>query len=476
MPRALAPASRAQTPCSDRATSAQPARALTRATARSDKRTVASRILIIDSDPAAWEGAVAALEQADCEVVCAAGAPAALAALEKARFDLVLCDRHVPYREGSALAVELTRRLPDGRCVMTSREDPAALAAEALERGWSEVIATPAPVAAVLLALRRAHERIRLRRRAALLEEDLVRAASDRPIVAASAGMIDLLEAVERIAARPGALLITGESGSGREGIARAIHAQSARRGRAFVAVDCARGSDREREQRLFAGGGIAPGVALRDAHGGTLYLDAVDALPTPLQVRLAAALRDADAPDAQVRLDLRTIAATSADPEERVRRGLLWKDLYELLRAAQLRVPPLRERREDIPLLADHFLARAAAARGRAQLTLMGDALDLLLHYRWPGNTRELAAVLERAADLAASDAISARELPPDLALAPDPGNPFALRPARRAFEADLLRRALLATAGNRTRAARLLEISHRALLYKLKELDLGD
>jgi len=138
--------------------------------------------------------------------------------------------------------------------------------------------------------------------------------------------------------------------------------------------------------------------------------------------------------------------------------------------------VPALRERREDIALLADHFLARAAVARGRTQLTITGDALDLLIGYRWPGNTRELAAVLERAADLATDDAVSARELPGDLGRAPDSENPFALRRARRAFEADLLRRALLATAGNRTRAARLLEISHRALLYKLKELEIAD
>jgi two-component system response regulator AtoC len=437
---------------------------------------VASRILIIDSDPALWARVQSALEQSDCEVVCAASAPAALAALDKSRFDLVLCDRHMPYREGSALAAELTRRLPDGRCVMTSDEDPAALADEALARGWSEVVTAPAPAQVVLLALHRARERVRLRRRAALLEDDLARAASERPIVAASAVMIDLLEEVEQLAGRRGALLITGESGSGREGIARAIHAQSTRRSRAFVTVECARGSERELGQRLFANGGVAPGPALRDAHGGTLYLEAIDALPVTLQVRLAAALRDADAPDARAHLDLRAIATTTRDLDELVRRGAFWKDLYEVLRATHVRVPALRERRQDIPLLADHFLARAAVARGRTQLTITGDALDLLIGYRWPGNTRELAAVLERAADLASDDAISARELPRDLGRAPDSENPFALRRARRAFETDLLRRALLATAGNRTRAARLLEISHRALLYKLKELGLSE
>ena len=242
------------------------------------------------------------------------------------------------------------------------------------------------------------------------------------------------------------------------------------------MVVDCARGSEREREHRLFGGARSESVSAIRDAAGGTLYLDAIDALPVALQLRLAAALRDADAPGGRSARELHAIAAASADLEELVRRGAFWKELYELLRVARLRVPALRERREDIPLLVDHFLAHAAAARGRAQLTITGDALDLLIGYRWPGNVRELAAVLERAADRAPHDVISARELPEDLARAPGATNPLALRRARRAFEADLIRRALRATAGNRTRAARLLEISHRALLYKLKELEISD
>jgi two-component system response regulator AtoC len=194
-----------------------------------------------------------------------------------------------------------------------------------------------------------------------------------------------------------------------------------------------------------------------------------------PLQVRLAAALRDADAPDASVRLDLRAIAATGADLEELVRRGAFWKDLYELLRAAQLRVPALRERREDIPLLADHFLARAARARPRTahdhrRRARPAARLPLARQHARAGR------VLERAADLAADDAISRASCPHDLgagdrrprtrsrcaAHAGVRGGPDPARAARHR--------------GQRTRAARLLEISHRALLYKLKELGLVD
>jgi two-component system response regulator AtoC len=359
---------------------------------------------------------------------------------------------------------------------MTSDEPEGSLAAEALASGWSEVLTRPAPPAAVLLALRRARERTRLRRRTELVADDLARAAAQRPIVAASPAMIELLEQLERVAGLRGALLVAGEPGTGREGIARVIHAQSPRRGEPFVVVDCGRGSEREREHRLFGGPRSASASALRDAAGGTLYLDAIEALPFALQLRLAAALRDADAPGGSERGELHAIAAASGDLEELVRRGSFWKELYEILRVARLRVPALRERREDIPLLVDQFLAHAAAARGRTQLTITGDALDLLIGYAWPGNVRELAAVLERAADRAPEDVISARELPDDLARAPQAAKSFALRAARRAFEADLIRRALRATAGNRTRAARLLEISHRALLYKLKELDIRD
>jgi two-component system response regulator AtoC len=443
--------------------------------ARSDTASVAARILIIDTDPAAWAETQRALEATGCAVLRAESAPTALAALTAQRFDLVLCDRRMPFREGSALAAELTRRLPDGRCVMTSDEPAESLAAEAIASGWSEVLTRPSPPAAVLLALRRARERTRLRRRLELAAEDLARAAGDRPIVAASPAMIELLEQIERLAGRRGALLIAGEPGCGREGIARAIHAQSPRRSGPFVVVDCARGSEREREHRLF-GTRSETVSAIRDAAGGTLYLDAIDALPVALQLRLAAALHAAESPGAPERAELHAIAATSADLDELVRRGAFWKELYELLRAVRVRVPALRERREDIPLLVDHLLAQAAAERGRDSLTISGDALDLLIGYRWPGNVRELAAVLARAADRAPDDVISARELPEDLSRGPGSSNPLALRSARRAFEADLIRRALRATAGNRTRAARLLEISHRALLYKLKELEIND
>jgi two-component system response regulator AtoC len=182
--------------------------------------------------------------------------------------------------------------------------------------------------------------------------------------------------------------------------------------------------------------------------------------------------------------IDVRVIAATSRDLEREVASGRFREDLFYRLDVFRVRVPPLRERREDVPLLVDHFINRFRETLGRPVRTIADDALDRLLEHAWPGNVRELENVIERAMILADGDRITLGELPeaiasPRAAAEPAPsgsGGDFSMRRARRRFEADLIRRALEATGGNRTRAAKLLEISYRALLYKIKEHALGD
>jgi two-component system response regulator AtoC len=181
-------------------------------------------------------------------------------------------------------------------------------------------------------------------------------------------------------------------------------------------------------------------------------------------------------------RIDVRVIAATSRDLERDVASGRFREDLFYRLDVFRVRVPPLRERRDDVPLLVDHFIARFRETLGKPVRTIADEALDLLVAHAWPGNVRELENVLERAMILADSDRITVADLPEAIAAprrkaeaAPAPSGDFSMRRARRRFEAELIRRALDATGGNRTRAARLLEISHRALLYKIKEYGLG-
>ena len=363
------------------------------------------------------------------------------------------------------------------------RDGDAAL--HAFESGADELLEVPLEPAELTLLLRRVAERARERRARRLLGRELRLAVGDRPIVAASPAMIELLEAIERVAPFPSGVLLHGERGTGKEGLARALHALSPRRLEPFVALPCAELGARELETELFGRPAAAPhetprpGV-LADADGGTLFLDDVHAVPASLQDRLARALRDDSdgrpAPGSSRRLDLRLLAATSTDLVAEVAAGRFRKDLYGCIAAWTLEVPALCARSLDLPLLVDHLLAQACRRSNRAPLGVADDALERIVAYAWPGNLPELQSALARAVARATGERLGADHLPPEVG---DPGyaeaRGLSLRSARKRFEVEQIRRALRATGGNRTHAARLLQISHRALLYKLKEHGIG-
>jgi two-component system response regulator AtoC len=274
--------------------------------------------------------------------------------------------------------------------------------------------------------------------------------------------------------------------------LARAIHSQSPRRNDSFVGVNCAAIPENLLESELFghARGAFTGADRARrglfvEADAGTLFLDEIAELTPPLQAKLLRALQEEEIrPVGETKprkVNVRVIAATARDLEREVQAGRFREDLFYRLNVLRVRVPALRERRQDIPLLVDHFLAGFAASMGKPMREVTGDALEKLMTYAWPGNVRELENVIERAVILARSDRITARDLPPNVTTldAPPPtgGAPeFSLRAARRGCEMEAIQRALAATRGNRTHAARLLGISHRALLYKLKEYELKD
>jgi two-component system response regulator AtoC len=358
--------------------------------------------------------------------------------------------------------------------------------ADALALGADELLELPLDAAELALLLRRCAERARERRARRLLGRELRKAVGERPIVAATPTMIELLETLERVAAWPASVLLRGERGSGKESLARALHAFSPRRLEPFVALGCAEAGAAELERELFGRPGALPLEAprpgiLMDADGGTLFLDDAQALPTALQDRLAEVLRSEalqrpDAPKPR-RLDLRVLAASPVDLEAEVGAGRFRQDLYERIANVTLDVPPLRERGLDLPLLVDQLLARACRRSRRPPLTLGDDALACLLAYPWPGNLPELESALTRAAARASGSRLGAEHLPAEIANpGQDAGSDLALRSARKRLEIQLIRRALRSTGGNRTHAARLLRISHRALLYKLKEHGLSD
>jgi two-component system response regulator AtoC len=446
---------------------------------------MSDRILIVDDDDALRESLELVLAAEGFEVVSAADGAAALARIDASTFDVILCDVRMPGMDGMELLPQLARRLPGSTVILMSAYGTDDLAIEAMNRGAYDYLAKPFRPSEVTLTIRKAQERERLRRANQALRREVQRATGDRPIVATSEAMIEVLELMERAAAFKSTVLITGESGTGKEVLARAIHAQSPRRSAPFVAVNCGAIPETLLESELFghAKGAFTGADRARrglfvEADGGTLFLDEVGELPTALQVKLLRALQEEEVRplgESKARsVDVRVIAATARKLEAEVAAGRFREDLFYRLNVVRLEVPPLRERPRDVPLLADHFLAHFRATLGKPVRGLADEVLERLVAYRWPGNVRELENVIERAVILAEGDTVTLRELPQNV-VAPETGEggapDLSLKRARRAAEVQAIRRALRATGGNRTHAARLLRISHRALLYKLKE-----
>jgi two-component system response regulator AtoC len=453
---------------------------------------MSGRILIIDDDEALRDSLQLVLCAEGYEVAVAAEGREALDLAEDGVFDAILCDLRMPGIDGLELLPELVRRLPGTTIILMSAYGNADLAIEAMQRGAYDYLAKPFQPADVLLTLRKARERERLRRTNQLLRRDVQRVVGERPIVAASPAMIELLEVMERAAAFKATVLLTGESGTGKEVLARAIHAQSPRRNEAFVGVNCGAIPETLLESELFGhargaftGADRARRGLFAEADGGTLFLDEIGELPTPLQVKLLRVLQEEEVRplgESKARpVNVRVIAATARDLDAEVEAGRFRDDLFYRLNVVRLAVPPLRERPKDIPLLVDHFFAHFRDTLGKPLQSVSDDALERLVAYPWPGNIRELENVVERAVILASGDRITLRELPENVVRVDEQARAGAssdlgLKRARRSFEAEMIRRALRAAGGNRTRAARLLEISHRALLYKLKEYGIRD
>lgn len=459
---------------------------------RVKRGSMAERILIVDDDAALRESLEMILASEGYQVTTAANGQAALERVDEVPIDVVLCDVRMPGLDGFELLPQIARKLPGVPIVMMSAYGTADLAIEAMKLGAYDYVAKPFQPSEVLLTLRKARERERLRRANQQLKREVTRAVGDRPIVAASTVMIELLELVERTAAFKTTALLTGESGTGKEVLARAIHAQSPRRNEPFVAINCGAIPEHLLESELFghSKGAFTGAIRARrglfpEADGGTLFLDEIAELPLAMQVKLLRVLQEEEVlpvgESKPVAIDVRVIAATSRDLEAGMADGWFREDLYYRLNVMRLPIPPLRDRKEDIPLLCDHFLAHFRESLGRPVRSIADEALERLVNYRWPGNVRELQNVIERSVILADGERLGLAQLPSNIIEADSvvaQGDPksFGMRRARRRFEIDLIRRALRETDGNRTHAAKLLEISHRALLYKIKGYELRD
>jgi two-component system response regulator AtoC len=362
------------------------------------------------------------------------------------------------------------------------------MAIDAMKAGAYDYISKPFKQDEVLLALTKAEERETLRRENRVLKEAMRKERTFHEILGKSEAIEKVFTTIGKVADYKTTVLIQGESGTGKELVARALHLGGTRKDKPFVPLNCGAIPEALLESELF---GHKKG-AFTDAHAdkrglfteadqGTLFLDEIGELPLGLQVKLLRVLQERRVrPVGATRdqeLDVRVIAATVRDLRREVEEGRFREDLYYRLNVLQINVPPLRDRRDDIMLLAEHFIERNNGRLGTKIRDVDQKARKLLLNYPWPGNVRELENTIERAVVLSESDVIGVGDLPERMREPTDPvaaslaTGELSIKKTARFMEETLIRRALEKTGGNRTAASKLLEISHRALLYKIKD-----
>jgi two-component system, NtrC family, response regulator AtoC len=427
------------------------------------------------------------------EVETAATGEEALSLVDTFGPDVVLTDVRMPKMGGLDLLQTLRAKGNDATVIVMSAYGNMDLAIEAMKAGAYDYVQKPFKPDEVVLTLRKAEERESLRRENRALRDEIRKEHRFEDIRAKSARMQEIFRTITKIADYKTTILVTGESGVGKELVARAVHHRSSRRGGPFVAVNCGAIPENLLESELFGHKKGAFTDAVQDRRGlfeeassGTLFLDEIGELPLALQVKLLRVLEDerirrvGDTKDVQV--DVRIVAATHRDLTGETKAGRFREDLFYRLNVLHIHCPPLRDRREDIPLLIDHFLARNNARLGTRIRGLDTEARRLLYEYSWPGNVRELENTIERAMVLSESDQIVATDLSERIREARDPvqlqlaSGELSVKKTMRIIEEILIRRALQKTKGNRTRAAEVLEISHRALLYKIKDYEISD
>jgi two-component system response regulator AtoC len=446
-------------------------------------------ILVVDDDPAMRHLLSVILTDHGWEARAVAAAQDALKELEARDFDLVLTDVRMPGMDGLALLREIQRLRPELTVIVMSAYGAQDAALEAMKAGAYDYLSKPFKRDEVVLVLRKAEERERLARENRRLRTELAGGYGPSNLVGASVAMQEVLRQLRKVAPQKTTVLVTGDSGTGKELVARALHELSPRAAYPFVAVNCGAIPAELIESELFGHVKGAFTDASRakkgladEADGGTLFLDEIGELPLALQPKLLRFLEEEEVrPLGDVRarkVDVRVVAATGRDLRRAVAAGQFREDLFYRLDVVEVRLPPLRERPEDVPALAAHFLARHARLRPElAGMRLSDEAREALLAHRWPGNVRELEHALERAVVLADGPVIREEDLPETVRSPPPSPQPsrlqgtLSIKRETRALEEQLIRAALERTGGNRTRAAELLELSYRALLYKIKE-----
>jgi two-component system NtrC family response regulator len=451
-------------------------------------------LLVVDDESNYLTVMEALLGEAGYEVLTAQSGLEALKFASSTDLDLILTDMKMPKMSGIELLGEIHRLYPELPVIIMTAYGTVEKAVTAMKKGAFDYILKPFKNEEILVTIAKALEHRHLILKNRMLSQELEKKYGAPNIVGESREMQEILALVRRVAHSKATVLVTGESGTGKELIARAIHQYSNRSQKTFVSVNCAALTETLLESELFGHerGAFTHAVALRKgrfelADGGTLFLDEVAEMSPALQVKLLRVLQEMEfervGGNRTIKVDVRVVAASNRELKEEMEGSRFREDLYYRLNVVHLHISPLRQRREDIPLLAAHFINKYAQENVRGKVRITPEALKLLAHYPWPGNARELENVMERAVILCGNNVITPQDLPGELAprateakLDIDTFIPLhtPLPEALEAIEEQMIRRALERSGQVQVRAAELLGITKSLLQYKLKKYHL--
>lgn len=453
-----------------------------------------SRILILDDEKNYLLVLEALLSDAGYAVIPINDPEMAVSYLEEAEVDVVITDMKMPKMSGLEVLQHVKRNSPSVPVLIMTAFGSIESAVEVMKYGAFDYITKPFANDDLLLSVHNAVELSRAHQQYRILQESLEERYSTHQIIGKSPAMRETLSIVDRVSASRSTVLVTGESGTGKELVARAIHFSSPRKDEPFVAVNCMAFNAGVLESELFGHekGSFTGAVAMRrgrfeQADRGTLFIDEIGELPSDLQVKLLRVLQERVfervGGTESVRVDIRIVAATNKDLAKMVEEGSFREDLFYRLNVVQIHIPPLRERREDIPLLASHFIAQIAAENGVAPKSFTQEAQNYLSGYEWPGNIRQLQNVIERCMVMIPRDVIDVEDLPPEIR---DEESQFKsavdllpvelnLADTLDKIEAALIRRALVRSDFVQAHAAELLGISRSLIQYKLKKYNIS-
>jgi two-component system response regulator AtoC len=448
------------------------------------------RVLVVDDEENLRHYLQLVLGEAGYQVAIAQDGEEALEKMQRQSWDIILCDIKMPKMDGMTLLKTAKKKGLEGTIIMMSAYGTVDTAVEAMKIGAYDYVSKPFNADEIILTLKKAEERERLREENIRLRDEVRRDYDLENIVAQSEQMRTIFDLIKKVAQHKSSVLITGESGTGKELVARAIHYNSDRKNNPLISVNCGAIPDNLLESELFGHvkGAFTDAVKSKRglfemAHEGTMFLDEVGELPQNLQVKLLRVLQDGEirrVGDTQAsHVDVALIAATAKDLAAEVKNNRFREDLYYRLNVLPIHIPPLRERKEDIPHLVNYFIDVYNKKLGLGIKGVAKDAIERFLQYPWPGNVRELENMIERAMILAEGDIIVVEGLLMYMQRDEEPGpgsSGLSIKKNAKEMEIRLIKEALNQTGGNRLRAARILEISHKALLYKLKDYGLDD